>query len=160
MKGEGKMADENKPVLINLLATARYDQAPDYPIQFMTRGNLSMLPNGEAVIRYTESLHDEESGETMTALVSLEMGKSRVTMTRHGDVTNTMVFVPQQRYEGVYQTPYGEMNMGVFARDVNCMIGPDKGSVHLKYQLDFQGAYASTNELHLEYTAERKGKAQ
>ncbi len=160
MKGEGKVADENKPVLINLLATARYDQAPDYPIQFMTRGNLSMLPNGEAVIRYTESLHDEESGETMTALVSLEMGKSRVTMTRHGDVTNTMVFVPQQRYEGVYQTPYGEMNMGVFARDVNCMIGPDKGSVHLKYQLDFQGAYASTNELHLEYTAERKGKAQ
>ena len=160
MKGEGKMTDENKPVLINLLATARYDQAPDYPIQFMTRGNLSMLPNGEAVIRYTESLHDEESGETMTALVSLEMGKSRVTMTRHGDVTNTMVFVPQHRYEGVYQTPYGEMNMGVFARDVNCMIGPDKGSVHLKYQLDFQGAYASTNELHLEYTAERKGKAQ
>ena len=52
------------------------------------------------------------------------------------------------------------MNMGVFARDVNCMIGPDKGSVHLKYQLDFQGTYASTNELHLEYTAERKGKAQ
>ena len=154
------MQAENKPVLINLLATARYDQVPDYPIQFMTRGSLSMLPNGEAVIRYTEALHDEESGETMTALVSLEMGKSRVTMTRHGNVTNTMVFVPLQRYEGVYQTPYGEMNMGVFARDVKCMIGPDKGSVHLKYQLDFQGAYASTNELHLEYTAEQKGKTQ
>ena len=126
----------------------------------MTRGSLSMLPNGEAVIQYTESLHDEESGETITALVSLEMGKSRVTMTRRGDVTNTMVFVPQQRYEGIYQTPYGDMNMGVFARNVDCMIGPDKGSLHLKYQLDFQGAYASTNELHLEYTAERKGKAQ
>ena len=154
------MAKQEKPVLINLLATARYDHAPDYPIQFMTRGSLSMLPNGEAVIRYTEALHDEESGETMTALVSLEMGKSRVTMTRHGDVTNTMVFVPLQRYEGVYQTSYGEMNMGVFARDVKCMIGPDKGSVHLKYQLDFQGAYASTNELHLEYTAEQKGKTQ
>lgn len=150
----------NKPVLINLLATARYDQAPDFPIQFMTRGSLSMLPNGDAVIRYTESLHDDESGETMTALVSLEMARTRVTMTRTGDVTNTMVFVPQQRYEGVYQTPYGEMNMGVFARDVDCRIGPEKGSVHLKYQLDFQGAYASTNELHLEYSAEQKGKTQ
>ena len=40
------------------------------------------------------------------------------------------------------------------------MIGPDKGSVHLKYQLDFQGTYASTNELHLEYSAEQKGKTQ
>lgn len=151
---------QDKPVLINLLATARYDQAPVFPVQFMTKGNLSMLPNGNAVIRYTEALHDEDSGETMTATVSLEMTQSRVTMTRRGDVTNTMVFVPQQRYEGVYQTPYGEMNMGVFARDVNCLIGPEKGSVHLKYQLDFQGTYASTNELHLEYTAERKGKAQ
>ena len=29
-----------KPVLINLLAIARYDHAPDYPIQFMTKGKL------------------------------------------------------------------------------------------------------------------------
>lgn len=159
-KGGAVMTDLNRPVLINLLATARYDQTPEYPIQFMTRGNLSLFPNGKAVISYTESLHDDESGETMTAQVSLEMTKSRVTMTRHGDVTNTMVFVPRQRYEGVYQTPYGDMNMGVFARDVNCMIGPEKGSLHLKYQIDFQGTYASTNELHLEYTTEKKGRAQ
>ncbi len=152
------MNPKEKPVLINLLATARYDQAPDFPIQFMTRGSLSMLRNGEAVIRYTEAFHDDDSGETMTATVSLEMSKDRVTMTRYGDVTNTMVFVPQQRYEGVYQTPYGDMNMGVFARDVVCRIGSEKGSVHLKYQLDFQGTYTSTNELHLEYTAEQEGK--
>lgn len=154
------MPKTDKPVLINLLATARYDQTPDYPIQFMTKGSLSLTPNGGAVIRYTEALQDDDSGETMTAVVSLEMAKDRVTMTRHGDVTNTMVFIPQQRYEGIYQTPYGEMNMGVFSRDVHCRIGPEKGSVHLKYQLDFQGTYASTNELHLEYTAEQKGKAQ
>jgi uncharacterized beta-barrel protein YwiB (DUF1934 family) len=71
-----------------------------------------------------------------------------------------MVFIPKQRFEGVYQTPYGEMNMGVYARDVDCRIGPDSGSIHLKYQLDLQGAYASTNELHLEYTAEQKGNIQ
>jgi hypothetical protein len=52
------------------------------------------------------------------------------------------------------------MNMGVYARDVDCRIGPDSGSIHLKYQLDLQGAYASTNELHLEYTAEQKGNIQ
>ncbi len=154
------MTIHDRPVLINLLATARYDQAPDFPVQFMTKGSLSVTANGEAVIRYTEALHDEDSGETMTAAVSLQTNGSRVTMTRHGDITNTMVFVPQQRYEGIYQTPYGDMNMGVFARDVSCTIGPEKGSIHLKYQLDFQGSYASTNELHLEYTAEEKGKTQ
>ena len=154
------MAQKEKPVLINLLATARYDQTPDYPIQFMTRGMLSLLPDGNAVIRYTESLRDDDTGETMTAQISLRMAGNRVTMTRQGDVTNTMVFVPRQRFEGVYQTPYGDMNMGVYARNVDCRIGPDSGSVHLKYQIDLQGSYTSTNELHLEYTAERKGKTQ
>ena len=151
---------KEKPVLINLLAIAKHEHAPDYPIQFMTRGMLSLLPDGNAVIRYTESLRDDDTGETMTAQISLRMAGNRVTMTRQGDVTNTMVFVPRQRFEGVYQTPYGDMNMGVYARNVDCRIGPDSGSVHLKYQIDLQGSYTSTNELHLEYTAERKGKAQ
>ena len=153
------MNPEGTPVLINLLATARYDQMPDFPIQFMTRGMLSMAGDGGAVIEYTEAMEDD-SGETMTARVMLEMNRNRVTMTREGDVSNTMVFIPRQRSEGIYQTPYGEMNMGVYARNVDCRIGPDSGSVHLKYQLDFQGAYASTNELHLEYKADRKGKVQ
>ena len=111
------------------------------------------------MIRYTESMQDE-SGETMTSIVCLQMEKNRVTMTRQGDVTNTMVFIPKQRFEGVYQTPYGDMNMGVYARNVDCSIGPESGSLHLRYQLDLQGSYASTNELHLEYTTEQRGKAQ
>ena len=59
------MSQQSKPVLINLLATARYDPAPDYPIQFMTRGNLSFSGDGEAVIEYTESLQDEDTGNCL-----------------------------------------------------------------------------------------------
>ena len=154
------MEKKNTLVLINLLATARYDQTPDFPIQFMTRGILSMSGDGKAMIEYTEALQDDESGETITAKVLLEMTRNRVTMTREGDVSNTMVFIPKHRSEGIYQTPYGSMNMGVYARNVDCQIGTDSGSIHLKYQLDFQGAYASTNELHLEYKAEQKGNVQ
>ena len=141
-----------KPVLINLLAIARYDHAPDYPIQFMTKGKLRIGDEEKAVLEYTESQQDEETGEITTAQVTLSMEKNRVTMTRNGDYSNTMVFVPEQRFEGVYQTPYGAMDMAVFSRRVRCDIGDRKGFVHLKYQLDIQGAYASSNELHLEYT--------
>ena len=83
-----------------------------------------------------------------------------MTMTRRGDYSNTMVFVPEQRFEGVYKTPFGEMDMAVYARGVRCDIGEAKGSVHLKYQLDIQGAYASTNELHLEYAESRSDNIQ
>ena len=144
-----------KKVLINLLAIARYEQTPDFPIQFITKGTLSVDSNNEAILKYTESQQDEETGEISDSLITLSLKKNRVTMTRKGEYSNTMVFVPDQRFEGVYKTPYGNMEMAVFSRGVYCNIGESKGSVHLKYQLDFQGSYTSTNELHLEYSEER-----
>ena len=77
-------------------------------------------------------------------------------MMRTGDCSNTMVFVKGQRFEGTYRTPYGNMDMAVFSGVVTCDAGERSGSVHLKYQLDIGGAYASTNELHLEYNADMK----
>ena len=47
------------------------------------------------------------------------------------------------------------MDMAVSSRDVSSVIGPGKGSVHLKYEIEFQGAYASSNEIHLEYSADK-----
>ena len=93
------------PVFINLLAIARYDHMPDYPIQFI-------------------------------------------------------VFAKGQRFEGVYHTPYGEMDMAVYTREATCKFGRKEGNIHLKYQLNVQGSYASTNELHLEYRAEQRGEDQ
>jgi uncharacterized beta-barrel protein YwiB (DUF1934 family) len=151
---------KEKPVLINLLAIARYEHAPEYPIQFMTRGMLHLGEKNDAVLEYTESDTDEETGEITTAQITLALEKNRVTMTRRGDYSNTMVFVPEQRFEGVYKTPFGEMDMAVYARGVRCDIGEAKGSVYLKYQLDIQGAYASTNELHLEYAESRSDNIQ
>ena len=47
---------KGKPVLINLLAIARYEHAPDYPIQFMTKG---MLHLGEGrMISYPEKMEE------------------------------------------------------------------------------------------------------
>ena len=151
---------EEKAVLINLLAIAKYEHPPDYPIQFMTKGTLHITDKENAVLKYAESQQDEETGEISTSQITLALEKNRVTMTRLGEYSNTMVFVPEQRFEGVYQTPFGNMEMAVYARGVRCDIGEKKGSVHLKYQLNIQGAYASTNELHLEYTENRSDNIQ
>ena len=89
---------KEKPVLINLLAIARYEHTPDYPIQFMTKGMLRLGEKNDAILEYTESDQDEETGEITTAQITLAMEKNRVTMTRRGDYSNTMVFVPEQRF--------------------------------------------------------------
>jgi len=82
-----------------------------------------------------------------------------VTMQRSGDFSNTMVFSSGKRFEGTYHTPYGEMDMAVFTKEAACRIGNLEGSLHLKYQLQIQGNYASSNELHLEYRADPAEKS-
>ena len=152
------MENKQTPVFINLLAVARYDQMPDYPIQFMTTGKLYYKNEKEALLQYVESQEDEETGEITKSDISLSLSNGKVTMERSGDFANTMVFSSGKRFEGVYRTPYGEMDMAVFTREAACRIGSRDGSLHLKYQLQIQGNYASTNELHLEYHAEPAGK--
>lgn len=150
--------NSSTPVFINLLAIAKYDHMPDYPIQFMTVGNLSYSGPDDVRLQYVESQQDEETGEIMKADVSLSLRDGRITMERKGDFSNTMVFAKGQRFEGVYHTPYGEMDMAVFTKEAACRFGQAEGNIHLKYQLNIQGNYASTNELHLEYRAGRENK--
>ena len=142
------------PVFINLLAIARYDHMPDYPIQFMTVGQLHYHNPDEAQLRYVESQQDEETGEIMKSDILLSLHNGKITMERKGEFSNTMVFSKGQRFEGIYHTPYGEMDMAVFTKEAACRFGKSEGNIHLKYQLNIQGDYASTNELHLEYKAE------
>lgn len=148
------------PVFINLLAIARYDHMPDYPIQFMTVGNLSFSDPGEVQLQYVESQQDEETGEITRSDISLSLRDGKITMERKGPFSNTLVFAKGQRFEGVYHTPYGEMDMAVYTREATCKFGRKEGNIHLKYQLNVQGSYASTNELHLEYRAEQRGEDQ
>ena len=148
--------NSHTPVFINLLAISKYEQMPDYPIQFMTVGKLSYSNPDEALLQYVESQQDEETGEILNSDISLSLRDGKITMIRKGEFANTMVFAKGQRFEGVYHTPYGEMDMAVYTKEAACRFGSSEGNIHLKYQLNIQGNYASTNELHLEYRAEKE----
>ena len=126
------------PVVINLASLVSYDGMTDDPMQVLTN---------------TESQEDEATGEVTQSEIQLELKKNQVTMNRMGEFANTMLFMPNKRFETVLKTPFGELPMAVYSRDVRCDLGEDSGKVHLKYELSMQGAYASTNELHLEYWA-------
>lgn len=142
------------PVLINLLAIARYDHLPEYPMQFMARGMLLQPEKGMTILQYTEAVPDEETGEMNESDVRLMIASDHVSMIRSGEYSNTMVFCRGQRYEGKYVTPYGELPMGLFTHELRTKTDSDRGYVHLKYQLYFQGNGSSVNELHLEYISE------
>ena len=145
------MADAGRPVLIHFLAIVKYDHMPDYPVQFMAKGRMYSAPNGRVELKYTESQPDEATGEIISSDITMTLGNDDVTMVRIGEFSNTMAFSRNQRYEGVYTTPYGEFNLSVFTRELRMKKEPGRGSVHLNYQLSIQGNVSSSHELHLEY---------
>lgn len=144
------------PVLINLVSTARYGEGmPDLPMQLMLKGEVN-TEGPKTVIRYRETDQDEDTGEVMHTDIQLTVEAEQVMMERKGPFSNTMVFAKGRRFEGIYVTPYGEMDMATYTHTVQCDVTPEKGTIRLKYQLDVQGGFASTNELRLEYVADGK----
>ncbi len=140
------------PVVISMASLASYDGITNDPMELVTTGML-FPQDRSAMLKYTENTEDEMTGEMTEAEIQLELRKDLVTMNRSGEFSNTMLFQRDRRYETTFHTPYGDLPMAVYARDVKCDMGKDSGTVHLRYELSMQGTYASTNELHLEYRA-------
>lgn len=142
------------PVVLTLLG--RSQTAPDDPgdpIRLMTTGQLSMA-GPMYILQYKETQPDDNTSQD----VVLQMEPGRVVMTRLGDFGTSMAFVKGKRFQGVYHTPYGDLEMAVYATQVSCSLSPEKGRVHLTYQLDMQGSFAAMNELKLEYVANEAKK--
>ena len=120
-------------------------QLPD-EIHLVTTGLLTPLKEGFQ-LDYQESQPDGSEVQDIRLL----MERRRVTMTRTGDYGATMVFEKGRRFESLYHTPYGDMEMAVFPTRVSVSLGEEQGNVHLQYQLDFQGQFASVNDLTVQY---------
>ncbi len=144
------------PVAIQMAALASYNGMADDPMQVVTSG--IMIPGkDQTTLKYTESQEDEATGRVTDSEIQLIIGKNQVIMNRMGEFSSTMLFQRNKRFESAMRTPFGELPMAVYAREVHCDMGPDRGTVHLRYELSMQGSYASTNEVHLEYwTREQK----
>jgi len=150
------MKDKGRHVLVTLLGAAKNEQGEtEEPIRLMTTGELKATPNGY-ILRYQESQTDDSDGSVMTQDIVLMMQPGRVSMNRLGDFRTSMVFVKDRRFEGVYRTPYGDMDMALFATQVDVDLGEDRGGVYLEYQLDFAGGFASMHTMQLEYVASDK----
>lgn len=145
------------PVLLTLLG--RSQTAPDDPgdpIQLMTTGQLTVT-GPMYILQYKETQPDDPNGDAAQDVV-LQMEPGRVVMTRLGAFGTSMAFVKGKRFQGVYHTPYGDLEMAVYATKVNCALSPERGRVHLSYQLDMQGSFAAMNELKLEYVVSEAKK--
>ena len=143
-----------KAVLLSITGVSKTNGIPDDAIKMFTTGYLS--GEGDSwKLRYSETSPDDIKDKNH---VTLEMSNGMITMTNSQNKGANMVFVRGSRYQGVYRTPYGDLDLAVFPSVVNYRIGQDSGEINLSYQLDFDGQYASDHELHILYADKSNGR--
>ncbi len=141
-----------KTVLLSITGFSKTNGIPDDVIRMFTTGFLS--GDGDTwKLRYSETSPDDVKDKNH---ITLTLSKGTITMTNSQAKGADMVFVRGSRYQGVYRTPYGNLDMAVFPSVVNYRIGQNSGEINLSYQLDFDGQYASDHELHIMY-ADKSG---
>ena len=137
---------KNKQVLVSVMGWTHDDDEPADSVRLLTTGTMSGEKNTWK-INYTETQPDNESSD-----VTLTLDRGVVTMQRTGAFSTSMVFDQGHRFEGSYQTPYGDLAMGVFATHVKYQVQDDAmGKVDLTYQLDLQGQFAAVHELRIRF---------
>lgn len=147
------MANDIKPVLVTIVSSARVGEEEEAPMRLRCNGQMRPTTCG-CMLRYQEVQTEEGTGQPIVQDVVLSIQPDRVTMTRMGDYGTTLVFVKERRFEGAYNTPFGELALALYTTQLSVQHGPEGGSVHLEYQLDMQGSYAAVQVIDVTYTTE------
>lgn len=119
-----------------------FQDGEEYEAELTTSGEFEITENGCRVV-YTET--DEELENCVTTL-DVE-GARKISMTRAGKYNTEMIIEKDRRHSCFYQTPYGELMMGIFANNISNDMTENGGTLNFSYTIDFNNTPASENEL-------------
>ena len=114
-------------------------------IEITTRGTLSG-DEDNYTLEFDEIFEDGLRSHTV---LTVRDGKS-VNLLRRGDMNNEIILEAGKRHNFQYGTPYGEMQMGVFANTVESNMTPEGGTLKLVYTIDFYGNFTSAKDMLIE----------
>ena len=102
------------------------------------------LKDGEnCTISYTE-----KGGELDGSVVSIRVCDAKtVEITRFGEYSTRLTVEKGRRHTCIYNTPLGELSMGVYADEVSSEIYENSALLRLKYTLDFNSGLISVNTM-------------
>lgn len=114
-------------------------------VEFVTEGRLQMKPGGY-LLEYDETELTGEEG--VTTKVLLEDGS--VTLMRNGEVDTHMIFKENQVFQSNVSTPFGMVQMNVFAHHIESTLNDKSGLLDLEYEISTQ-EMSTTNRLILSF---------
>lgn len=114
-------------------------------LEITARGVLSGDENDYTLI------FDEFFGEGMKSRTVLTAkDKNCVTIVRSGDIVTELQLELGKRHNCLYSTPYGDMNVGIFAKEIESKFSPAGVELRLSYTIDFNGVLSTKKQMLIE----------
>lgn len=133
-----------KEVLISIKSTQSIGGETAEPTELITTGRYACR-GGLKKFTYMESQLTGLEGTKTEFLIR----PNEVVMNRTGTVTSRMVFQQGKKHHFLYGTPYGTLAMGISTRSIDTALSESGGSMDLAYDLDFENALLSRNEINI-----------
>lgn len=94
-------------------------------------------------VKYIEKGEGLAGSETSIRVID----KTRIELMRRGVFNTEMIIEKGRRHNSVYTTPYGTLNMGVYAQSVESNVNSDGGELRFSYTIDFNSSGSTENTL-------------
>ena len=131
-----------KEVLISIKSTQHVGGEEAEPTELITLGNYACR-SGLKKFSYMESAITGLEGTKTEFLIRPD----EIVMNRTGTVTSRMVFSKGKKHRFLYGTPYGTLAMGINTNFIDVFLNEQGGSLDLGYDLDFENALLSRNQI-------------
>ena len=128
-------------VIISIKGKQLYAESSPDEIELVTSGTLKRDSRGGFTISYQESELTGLEGTT----TKLHIEGRRVTLLREGNINSQMVFEEGRRHLSMYETPYGELSIGVNTRRMRSTVDEAGGDLEIDYAIEIDNLLAGQN---------------
>ena len=134
-----------KDVWISISNRQHAGQEGDNTLLFDTAGSYDVDENGAVILRYRESALTGMEGTWTKVKVS----PGEVIVDRNGLISGRLTFREGERDSFPYETPYGQLMMGVKTRRISNRLTDAGGEVEIDYLTDLAHAYEIRNQFRI-----------
>ncbi len=135
----------NNDYLITIKGSQIIDGEND-SVEVMTVGAYE-IKNGKKYIIYKEYV--EDSSDPKTTIVKYE-NEDKVSITNPNRGESRLILEKSKRHLCHYNTPMGDLIVGVSTHNINSTLGDDGGVLEVSYSLDFNSDTASKNSFYIQ----------
>ncbi len=128
-------------------AEERNDERADGSYVLTTEGTLR---DGDRLFVSYKEAELSEDGECITEISFSHGEPGCVTVTRSGSISSAFVIEGGKRQYSVYKTPYGPLEMCIYARRVDNRLTKNGGTLILDYAVELKGMTAQRTKMRVD----------